>query len=437
MKKIYSVIFYLLALILIIIYVLSSTIFNISLSEFGRLFLLCGSCFFLYLGGLLLSKCTKTNKPMKINLWIFLILYLVLIITLTLFDPMWGRHGLTITKWTKEMLDNYINNSLNLIPFATIKRFISEFNTLYPARTIIYNLLGNFVCMMPLSLLLPLIFKKQNKWYIFLFTITLFVIGIELTQFITLSGCCDIDDLILNVMGAFTFYCVLKIKTLHNLICNIFLLEERKINKKVLGIITGIFCLIICIIYFLIRQANNLYNRNLDIHLSQYHYDLEIVDKETSCNSNFEMFYEDELFNYYFDCDKSDKVYAIINGDEKYLVKELLSNSPTTYKISIDKLGKAGLKFTKVNKYQYITIEFDQIVNFDITNENEEILMLKTDGIYYDHNSTNYTLYLIPKLKGKTIISIKVQDAYTDKYIGIKRYSVVIDDNLNVTYDEV
>ncbi len=437
MKKVFSSICYASALLFIIVYILSSTMFHINLSEFGRLFLLCGSCLFLYLGGLILSKCNNTNKPMKINLWIFLIFYLVLIITLTLFDPLWGRNGLTITKWTKEILDNYINHSLNLIPFATIRRFISEFNTLYPARTIIYNLLGNFVCMMPLSLLLPLLFKKQNKWYIFLLTITIFVLGIEITQFITLSGSCDIDDLILNVLGAFIFYSILKIKTLHNFLRNIFLLEKNEVNKKVLGVILWIGCVIIIVLVVLIKRANSLYNRNLDLHLSQYNYDLEIIDEDRNCNNGRELFYEDELFTYYFNCYKSDKVYALINEDEKYLVKDLLNNNPTSYKITIDELKRAGLQFTTINKYEYIQIELDKMVNFDITNENEDIITVKSKGIYYDTSSTRYLLYLIPKLKGETKLEIKVKDNETDELIDIKKYSIIVDDDLNVTYTEI
>lgn len=94
-KKIFSVICYVVASFFLLIYLIEELIPNVNLSEFGRLFLLCGSCLFLYFGGLLLSKYKKSNKPMKVNLWIFFLLYLVLLITLTLFDAMWGRNGLT------------------------------------------------------------------------------------------------------------------------------------------------------------------------------------------------------------------------------------------------------------------------------------------------------------------------------------------------------
>ena len=40
------------------------------------------------------TKIENNNKAMRINLWIFFILYLVLLITLTLFDPMWRQKRL-------------------------------------------------------------------------------------------------------------------------------------------------------------------------------------------------------------------------------------------------------------------------------------------------------------------------------------------------------
>ena len=70
-KKISSIIFYIIAILFLGIYGIAEITKRINLSEFGRLFLLCGSCVFLYFGGLLLSKYRKDNKPMKINLWTF------------------------------------------------------------------------------------------------------------------------------------------------------------------------------------------------------------------------------------------------------------------------------------------------------------------------------------------------------------------------------
>lgn len=90
-KKAISIIFYLLAAMFLLIYVLAEITPHLMLTEMGRLFFLCGSCLFLYVGGLLKSKVENNNKAMKVNLWVFFILYLVLLLTFTLFDPMWRK----------------------------------------------------------------------------------------------------------------------------------------------------------------------------------------------------------------------------------------------------------------------------------------------------------------------------------------------------------
>jgi len=51
------------------------------------------------------------------------------------------------------------------------------------------------------------------------------VVVIELLQFVTMSGACDIDDLILNVLGASIIYFIFKIRCINNFIHKIFLWE--------------------------------------------------------------------------------------------------------------------------------------------------------------------------------------------------------------------
>ena len=216
-KKIFSIIFYMAACLFGLIYLIKELTPDIYLSTFGRLFLLCGSCFFLYLGALLLSKFKKDNKPMKINLWIFFVLYLLLLITLTLFDAMWGRNGLTFINWFNEDFIAYLKNSVNIIPFKTIIGYIKAFNSMSSNYAILYNLLGNFIALMPMAFFLPLLFKKQNKNRNFFITVLLIIFSIETIQLLTASGKFDIDDFILNISGAILLYLMFKIKDINNL----------------------------------------------------------------------------------------------------------------------------------------------------------------------------------------------------------------------------
>ena len=76
-------------------------------------------------------------------------------------------------------------------------------------------------------------------------------------------------------------------------------------------------------------------------------FSIEIVDESEITLQALEKFYQDENYSYYFNSVKSDFVYAIINGNEKYLVKDLLNNNPTKYNVTIEKLEQAGLKCYK------------------------------------------------------------------------------------------
>lgn len=221
LSKSAAVISYIFAAALLLVYFAAEIIPSFFLSTSGRLVLLCGSCGFLWLGAFLLTKQSGNNRPLKINLRIFLALYLLLFVTLTLFDPLWGRNG-GFVSWNNELFDAYVQNSLNLVPFKTILQYFSK-GTL---NQFAVNIIGNLVCLMPLGILLPLNFEKQRRTGNFLLTCVLIVSAVEILQFATLSGSCDIDDLILNVGGAFLIYLFTKNKEAFGFLKQIFLLEK-------------------------------------------------------------------------------------------------------------------------------------------------------------------------------------------------------------------
>ena len=418
---------------------------NISLSEFGRLFLLCGSCLFLYFGALIKSKNENNNKAMKINLWIFFILYLLLFITLTLFDQFWGRNGFTIVNWNKELFNNYISNSLNIIPFKTIIEYIKAFDSLLDTRAVMTNLLGNIIACMPFAFFLPLLFKKQNNIKRFTITMIVIVLLIELLQFVTLSGSCDIDDIILNVSGALIMYAVLKIKSVNNLIKNIFLLEKNKISKKSIIIMIICFVIVIGAGTTLIKLRQNVFDSNYNELMSKYNFTIKIVDESEVTTQELKQFYEDVYHTYYFNSIKSDKVYAIINNNEKYLVKDLLNNNPTKYKITISKLEEAGLKFITKNKYEEIilkgngnviteiNIDDDTIIDIGHGHSNSNIDVSNPENSYYEMQ-----FFIVPIKAGNTEFEIKLLDNKNNNtVVSINKYKVEVDNDLKVKYQEI
>ena len=225
--KILVFVFYVLSLFILLFCLkvrLNSTIY---IYTHIRLILIFISCLLIYLSGyILVKKLNYSKKVLKVNLIIYFIIYTITIITLTLFDEIFGRNGIVLVNWNKNLLNNYINNSFNIIPFDTIKLFINGYkNGVVTQKDFLINVYGNLFVFMPYGIFIPLIFKRINKYYKFLIFIIIFVIMIELLQFLTLSGSCDIDDLILNVVGASVIYFVCKISFIKKIVNKIFLFE--------------------------------------------------------------------------------------------------------------------------------------------------------------------------------------------------------------------
>ena len=221
------IIFYLLSLFILVFCVKIRLTKNVNIETTPRIILLFLVCLFLYINGyILIKKLNCDKKVLKINLIIYFLIYTITICTLTLFDEIFGRQGFVIIKWDKNLVDLYINYSFNIIPFKTIKLFTEGYmRGIVSFKNFSINIIGNLCAFMPYGIFSPLLFKNMNKYHKFLITMIIIVVVIELLQFITISGSCDIDDLILNVLGASIIYLILKIKPINRFIHKIFLYE--------------------------------------------------------------------------------------------------------------------------------------------------------------------------------------------------------------------
>lgn len=192
-----------------------------------KIILLLIICLLIYFSGyILVKKLNYSKKILKINLIIYFLIYMITIFNLTLFDEIYGRQGFNIVRWNKELFDMYIDTSFNIIPFNTIKLFINGYiNGLVTFKDFSTNIFGNLCAFMPFAVFIPLIFKKVDKYYKFIIIMMIIVVVIELLQFITISGSCDIDDFILNILGVSVLYFITKIKYINRIIYKLFLLE--------------------------------------------------------------------------------------------------------------------------------------------------------------------------------------------------------------------
>jgi glycopeptide antibiotics resistance protein len=110
---------------------------------------------------------------------------------------------------TEISLSQRISN-INFIPLKTIIPYLKAEPTVNIA---LENLLGNIFAFSPLGFLLPLLFEKCNKIknvFLISFGVSFFI---EIIQVTFSLGSCDVDDLILNVLGSllgFGIYCLFK-----------------------------------------------------------------------------------------------------------------------------------------------------------------------------------------------------------------------------------
>lgn len=108
-----------------------------------------------------------------------------------------------------------ILSNLNLVPFRTLKLFSRLLTDHRPhlVRAAFINLFGNIVMFIPLGFFLPLLWEKFRRLWKTLLCTALTISAVELVQLLTLVGSCDIDDLILNLLGAAMGYGVYKLLT--------------------------------------------------------------------------------------------------------------------------------------------------------------------------------------------------------------------------------
>ena len=99
-----------------------------------------------------------------------------------------------------------IRANLNLEPFHTIRLFLNVLDQQAYSSAAIINLGGNVIMFIPLGFFLPRVFPALRNFWLTIFATALIIIAVELTQLFTLLGTCDIDDLILNVIGAVIGY---------------------------------------------------------------------------------------------------------------------------------------------------------------------------------------------------------------------------------------
>ena len=117
-----------------------------------------------------------------------------------------------------------VKNNYNLIPWFTVKNYWDVLTRpehytekwgaatyYFQAQVAVVNVLGNIAMFVPFGAFLPAMWGKLRKFYKSVFAGFLSILFVEICQLLTLRGRCDVDDVLLNMIGIVAGYGIWKI----------------------------------------------------------------------------------------------------------------------------------------------------------------------------------------------------------------------------------
>ena len=160
------------------------------------------------------------------NFWlkILFIIYFLLLITVLFLNNEYRMYVFqNINIFSKEHFE-----MSNIIPFATIIDYISRLvSNEINASIVIINFATNLLLFAPMGFFIPMLYsdriKNIKQFAILMIIITLIV---EVLQFITFRGSTDIDDIILNTLGAVIVYIIMKTRFVKKLLKKVIDISE-------------------------------------------------------------------------------------------------------------------------------------------------------------------------------------------------------------------
>ena len=156
------------------------------------------------------KKLTAEEEKQRNIRWIraLFLVYLLIVIKLIIFKyPMDQLRAIAAT-WRKDVILEGLYTA-NFTPFKTIRMYIDYAYMLNSFE----NLVGNILVFVPFGFLLPYVWKKAGSFWVMLLNAVIFVLGIEVFQLFSAFGAFDVDDIILNCLGAvwgYLFYLIVE-----------------------------------------------------------------------------------------------------------------------------------------------------------------------------------------------------------------------------------
>ena len=125
---------------------------------------------------------------------ILFFIYLLLLVYFLFFAEAYGRKNFFALEYR-----------YNLIPFREIRRFW-KYREKVGMLSAFLNLAGNVIGFLPFGFILPVIHPKLHHFCTAAGLGFLFSLCVETVQLVSKAGCFDVDDLLLNTLGAVLGY---------------------------------------------------------------------------------------------------------------------------------------------------------------------------------------------------------------------------------------
>ena len=154
--------------------------------------------------------CLPMRGPRSRRRWLTVLFfyYLWLLLNVLFFDGAFGRSAGARPRYSPgELYELFrvggVAEGVSMIPLRTIRNYLTAhaFGNI-SRELVVLNLGGNLAAFAPMGFFLPALYRRQRNFLVFLLTVGLSVVAVEVIQAATGCGSADLDDLILNLAGA-------------------------------------------------------------------------------------------------------------------------------------------------------------------------------------------------------------------------------------------
>lgn len=131
--------------------------------------------------------------------YLLVMAYLLFLMRYVRTGGVWGLHPETPGDYWEQ-----VRRSVNLVPLRTIRSYLHHMDSYSMGDIAFRNVAGNVLLFIPFGSFMPHFFRSQRRFGRFFLTALILLVCVECAQVLMLLGSCDIDDVLLNLLGNVT-----------------------------------------------------------------------------------------------------------------------------------------------------------------------------------------------------------------------------------------